>query len=444
MRLLLAFLCLSLGAGSWAAEPARAAAKQAPSKKRSRPRPRPTPERLPPETMEAPTREGEPYLLRWMLHPIKRGMFIGLPVMDTDPNRGITVGIMPIWVLRETGGDRITEIYAPSLTYNNNFEVTPTFRYYGYPSEDATWVARGSVAKYEREAMLEYENQRLMDYNSDLWVRVQFNVDASRRFFGIGPDTPHEVEANYKESFLLYRVGSGVPLFPGSKWNFQLANHFKAQKVDDGPLKGLRGFRSSYPQFAGEHTHQTNEIRYGLGYDNRDHAVTTTQGAYFQTFSEHAIRGFASEYDYNRYAVDARYFFKWPLSFDTVSAGQFKFEQIFGITPFWQMPDLGGKYNLRAYGEGRYIDNGLILASLEQRVTVYKVKTAGVTTELEIAPFAGFGSVYDRPKRLARRYIRPVIGSAIRAVARPQVVGSVDFGLGQEGLAAFMDINYSF
>ena len=34
--------------------------------------------------------------------------------------------------------------------------------------------------------------------------------------------------------------------------------------------------------------------------------------------------------------------------------------------------------------------------------------------------------------------------AALRAVAKPQVVGSIDFGIGREGLAAFMDINYSF
>jgi hypothetical protein len=37
-----------------------------------------------------------------------------------------------------------------------------------------------------------------------------------------------------------------------------------------------------------------------------------------------------------------------------------------------------------------------------------------------------------------------VFGTSLRAVAKPQVVGSLDFGVGREGLAVFMDINYSF
>ncbi|MCP4619897.1 MAG: hypothetical protein GY844_26105 [Bradyrhizobium sp.] len=65
-------------------------------------------------------------------------------------------------------------------------------------------------------------------------------------------------------------------------------------------------------------------------------------------------------------------------------------------------------------------------------------------TELEIAPFVGVGNVFRQPGKAKAKYLRPVFGGAIRAIARPQVVGSVDFGIGQEGPAIFMDINSSF
>src|SRR5437016_6135398 len=62
-----------------------------------------------------------PALLRWMLHPLDRGMLISLPIIDTNPNRGVTVGVMPIWVLKQkSGGERIEQIFAPSLTHNSN------------------------------------------------------------------------------------------------------------------------------------------------------------------------------------------------------------------------------------------------------------------------------------------------------------------------------------
>lgn len=88
------------------------------------------------------------------------------------------------------------------------------------------------------------------------------------------------------------------------------------------------------------------------------------------------------------------------------------------------MPQLGGKYVHRAYGAGRYVDKGLAAVTIEERITAYSVAVAGVTTELEVAPFAGIGAVFSSPGRAAARYARPVFGAAVRAVARPQVVGS--------------------
>ena len=105
---------------------------------------------------------------------------------------------------------------------------------------------------------------------------------------------------------------------------------------------------------------------------------------------------------------------------------------------------MGGKYSLRAYGDGRYADRGTATLNVEDRIKLYEAKTAGVTTEIQIAPFVGLGEVFDNPQVAAAKYARPVVGSAIRAVVRPQVVGSVDFGVGREGLSVFTDINYSF
>src|ERR1035437_6629226 len=48
-----------------------------------------------------------PAALRWILKPIKRGMFVRLPIIDSDPNRGITYGIIPIVVLQGENDERI-------------------------------------------------------------------------------------------------------------------------------------------------------------------------------------------------------------------------------------------------------------------------------------------------------------------------------------------------
>ena len=403
------------------------------------------PRRIPPGTESVTQDDGTPAALRWMIRPLRRGMFIRLPVMDTDPNRGITVGVMPIVVLQAKDQDRIEQIHAPSVTYNKNFGVIPTYRYYYYPQPDASLVARASISKYEGEGMAQYEDAGFLGTDKDVLLRGQFNIDAGRRYYGDGPDTQKTAEGNYKENYWQYQWGVGTPLREGSSWRARVSQRYQAERVLDGPLSNLPRFRDIYPAEFSDRAQQTDETRLSLLYDTRDHAVTTTRGTYLETYAEAAVRGFLSQYDYKRYGFDARWFKPQGEGDARVFAIQTTYEQILGATPpFWILPSLGGKYSLRAYGDGRYVDRGAATLNAEERFKVFEAKTAGVTTEFQLAPFAGVGTVFDSPGTMAGRYLRPVVGAAIRAVARPQVVGSVDFGVGREGLSVFMDINYSF
>ncbi len=400
---------------------------------------------FPQSVQQAPKQEEAPLILRWMIKPLKRGMWIRLPIIDTDPNRGITVGVMPIWVLQGEKDDRIREIHAPSLTYNKNFSVTPTYRYYFYPQEDAALIALASVGKYENEILGQYEDGSFRGGELDIFLRVQHTVDAGQRFYGFGPDSSKHGETNYRKSLFQFHAGAGHPLRAGSKWRAHLSNRLVAAKHTNGPIPNLRGFEDLYPDSASGGRQQTNELRANLGYDSRDHAVTTGRGEYLDLFVEKSIRGLASMYDYNRWGAEGRVFLPWKSDPDKVFAIQTKFEQVTGsVPPFWLQSRLGGKYSLRAYGDGRYVDRGMAFVNAEQRFSLYKAKMAGVTTEFQVAPFVGAGAVFDSPEKAHRRFVRPVFGSSLRAVAKPQVVGSLDFGVGREGLAVFMDINYSF
>ena len=386
-----------------------------------------------------------PAALRWMLKPLNRGMFVRLPTIDSDPNRGITYGIMPIVVLQGKKDDRIQQIHAPSLTYNKDFGLTPTYRYYYYPQEDASFDGRVSRGRYEHEVMTQYEDHSLLGTSYDVIGRFQKNRDAGQRFYGFGPDAPKSGESNYIQDYWQYSWGVGRPIYEDSPVRTRLSQRYIDSRILDGPLKGLPLFDQAFPRQFSVRAQQTNETRLSLDYDTRDHAVTTARGAYVDAFAEASVRGFLSEYDYERYGADARWFEPVPGHPSQVLAFQGRYEQIVGPTPpFWLLPSMGGKYSLRAYGDGRYVDRGTATLNIEDRIKLYEAKTAGVTTEFQVAPFVGLGAVFDNPEAAAAKNARPVAGTALRAVARPQVVGSVDFGIGREGLSVFTDINYSF
>ncbi|MFI5350453.1 MAG: BamA/TamA family outer membrane protein [Elusimicrobiota bacterium] len=386
-----------------------------------------------------------PAALRWMLQPLERGMFVRLPIIDTDPNRGITYGVMPIVVLQGKNDERIEQIHAPSITYNKDFHLSPTYRYYYYPEDDAAFAARLSRAKYESEVMAEYADHSFLGSKFDVLGRFQKNRDAGQRFFGLGPDSPKSGEANYIQDYWLYNWAVGVPFKEGSPFRARLSQRYIDSRILNGPIRNLPTFAAIYPGQFSDHAQQSAETRATLEYDTRDNLMTTTRGAYAQIFGETSVRGFLSQYDYERYGTDERWFIPIPDHPSHVIAVQGRYEQLLGPTPpFWLQSSMGGKYSLRAYGDGRYVDRGTATLNIEDRIKLYQAKTAGVTTEIQVAPFVGLGGVFDTPQEAELNKFRPVAGAAVRAVARPQVVGSVDFGIGREGLAVFTDINYSF
>lgn len=399
---------------------------------------------LPPIDQKA--EQAQPWPLRLIMAELKDGMLVRLPVVDTDPNRGVTVGLMPIVVLKEPGGrDRIRSIHAPSLTYNGIVGVTPTYRYYLYPTDTSDYEFRASWSSVEEKELIgEMEDGDFLGKGFLVHGKLQYNVDASGRFFGTGPDAPKAAEANFTRKTFQYDWRVGLPIFKDSGLKFNFGHHLAGERIADGPIDSLPDVNTRFPGLVGSRFHQDGELQLFIDFDNRDDPVTTTKGSYAKILVDNAQDAWGSEFPFQRYQLDLRHFHKRGSDGRFVTAGRFLFEHLVGDVPFYLKPSLGGKHVHRAYGDGRYIDHALLTASVEERVTVHKIPLAGVTTEFEVAPYFELGTVAGAPRRFAGRYARPVLGTAFRAVARPQVVGSIDVGVGREGPNVFMDINYSF
>ncbi len=399
---------------------------------------------LKPPTTSQTDVDKTPALVRWMFYKQDRNIQVIVPILATDPNSGTSIGIMPIWVKQKKNSDDIQSITAPSITENQYFGPEATYRYYYFPNQYESFTAIGTIGKYENEALIEYKNLRFENTGTDFDFRLHKNTNAGGLFYGIGQNSAYGNESSYISHAWSYNVTAGHAIVPGSNWRIEANSHLLSERVTNGVIPGMPGIKTQFGGYVPQNFQQVQEGRLSLNYDSRDSAVTTTKGAFLQAYSGYSVRGIASSYNYNRYGIDGRYFYPWPNHPDNVLAFQIQGQQLYGNAPFWLMPELGGKYSLRAYAYGRYIDNGMYAANIEQRFKVYEAKMAGVPTEIEVAPFAGIGSVFADPTDATARYSRPVFGTAIRAIARPQVVGSLDFGVGQEGLVAFMDINYAF
>jgi hypothetical protein len=386
----------------------------------------------------------QPWIIRMMIHELKHGMFVAVPIIDTNPNKGTTYGLMPIWVVQSGPNKRIKYIHAPSIKYNPTFKWEATARHYYYPTDEATYFLRGAISGSENKDLIgEMEDRDFLGRGISIGSRVVFDVDGSHRFYGIGPATGENDESTYLRRTLGYTIRIGLPLFPRSPFKFNMEHHLAGEKIQNGTITTLPGIKTSFPSAVPGHFHQNSEFKLFVDYDTRDSANTTSKGVYALIYLENSQRAFGSEFSFQKYGGDVRAFLPWAEGKST-TAMRVRLDQLQGDAPFYLLPSLGGKETHRAYGHGRYRDNGMMTTTLEQRFTAYKTEVAGVTTELELTPFLGLGTVFSAPKRMTRRYMRPVYGVAVRAIVRPQVVGSIDVGTGQEGTKVFMDINYSF
>jgi hypothetical protein len=401
------------------------------------------PKELPPALQQKPEKT-QPWIVRMMIHEVPMGMFIGLPIVDTNPNKGTTYGFMPIYVV-QPASKRIEHILAPSITYNPTFKAEATMRYYWYPSERANYFVRAAVSGNQNQDVIgEMEDLDFLGRGIALSARVAFDVDGSKRFFGIGPDSHESHETNFTRKTVGYYARFGIPIFKDSHWKFNFSHALAGERIAPGVIESIATIQSRFPENAPTHFHQDSRFQLFMDYDTRDSAITTSRGTYLKFLIENAQTELGSEFAFQRYGMDARGFLPWEDRRFGTTAARFRYEQLQGKAPFYLLSSLGGKETLRAYGEGRFIDRGMWVSTVEQRFTVFDATVTDVTVEMEIAPFFGLGTVFSTPGRISSRYMRPAYGVAFRAVTRPQVVGSIDLGFGQEGPSVFMDINYSF
>src|SRR3989344_9612555 len=83
-----------------------------------------------------------------------------LPAPSSDPNSGLTVGILPVFLFVDKM-EVIRHILAPSLTYNHTFGINSTMRHYWYPHKNAQMFIIASYAtETNRRITFRYEDSQ--------------------------------------------------------------------------------------------------------------------------------------------------------------------------------------------------------------------------------------------------------------------------------------------
>jgi hypothetical protein len=376
--------------------------------------------------------------------------FIPVPLIGTDPNSGTTLGLLPVWIKTDDQHE-IRRIIAPDILHNPYFGYGVDGRVYEYSSQDEqSSLDAGIKQRVERTFDAEYQRGRLRDQRWSFNGSLIYDRSGVPRFYGIGNDSPKRDETNYTDSQILAQVQIGLNF--NHIWQLLYTARMRSVDVTDGTLAGIPTLESRFGRILGDGTTNVLLNRFSIIYDTRDDLTIPSRGVEWIAYAGGAARsGLLNDSLYSEAGVDGRNF--WPVAPKTVLAAHVALRYLPSANqvPFWALSSLGGGESqtggdqaLRGYGQGRFSDRNSFAASAELRRTVFSFDAVATRVDIEMAPFVDLGRVFSRTGTLPFEQLHHVVGVGFRGIARPFVVGKVDVGYGNEGVAIFTGLNYPF
>jgi len=376
--------------------------------------------------------------------------FIPVPLIGTDPNSGTTLGLLPVW-LKTDDNHEIRRIIAPDILHNPYFGYGVNGRIYTYSSQDEQWSAEAGIKqRVERSFDGEYQLGRLRDQRWSLSFSAIYDRSGTERFYGIGNDSPKGDETNYTNTQELAQVQVGLNF--NHVWQLLYTGRMRSVDVTAGTLAGIPTLESRFGHIFGDGTTNVLLNRFSIIYDTRDDLTVPSKGMEWIAYAGGAARsGILNDSLYSEAGLDGRNF--WPIAAKTVLAAHMALRYLPSANqvPFWALSSLGGGESqtgggqpLRGFGQGRFYDRNSFAASAELRRTVFSFDAVSTRVDIEMAPFLDLGRVFSRTSTLPFEQLHHVVGVGFRGIARPFVVGKVDVGYGNEGVAIFTGLNYPF
>ncbi len=377
--------------------------------------------------------------------------FIPVPLIGTDPNSGTTLGILPVW-LKTDDNHEIRRIIAPDILHNPYFGYGVDGRLYAYSSTDEQWsVDAGIKQRVERTFDAEYQIGRLRDQRWSVNYSLIYDRSGVPRFYGIGNNSPRSDQTNYTNGQELAQVQVGLNL--NHAWQILYTGRIRQVDVTDGTLAGIPTLEAIFGHIVGDGTTNMVLNRLSLIYDTRDDLTVPSDGMQWIAYGGGAARGgILNDSMYSEAGVDGRNF--WSIVPKTVLAAHVSIRYLPTTSdrvPFWALSSIGGGESvtggdepLRGYGQGRFYDRNSFYAGAELRRTVLSFNAVSTLVDIEMAPFVDLARVFSKTDTLPFEHLHHVVGVGFRGIARPFVVGKVDVGYGDEGVAIFTGLNYPF
>jgi outer membrane protein insertion porin family len=188
----------------------------------------------------------------------------------------------------------------------------------------------------------------------------------------------------------------------------------------------------AHPSFLQDNFGLTRSVSLMRVFDSRDNIFSPTEGKRVSLSAEFAGKAFGGDFDYNKYSLETRNYFK--VGHDQVLA----FRTMFGYAD-GKMPDsgkfaVGGADTLRGYNDDEFKGNKMLDASAEYRFPIAK-KVQGVV-------FGDLGNAWDG-EGYKLDDLKGSVGVGVR-VTTPIGPIRLDYGRGSEGGRAHFSFGGQF
>jgi len=369
---------------------------------------------------------------------------VPLPVIASSPNEGITYGALTAFLLHDKK-DEVNTLMAPQINQNKNFGTT--FTMYGafYPSPTRNWEFNLSKStRINEDYEVRVRDNTFYDKKLELNGFFYHYTDGSARFFGFQAESRKEDETNYADQESGFTVSAGYEIY--DHLQFVFGERYRKVRIRTGAVRDIPSLKARFniADVPGADGFTAHAQKLALVYSTLDSFNMPTTGIYAKAAIEGSTELLGSDATYRHYELEAKGYL--PLAESRyISVGRIAYNQTLGDdVPFLERSILGGENTLRGYGRNRFIDSSYILLNLEERIRLFRWTIFNVTADWELAPFLDLGAVVHSLPQTSSKNFEFNPGLGFRAVIRPNIVGRVDVGFGNDGPAVFVGLGYPF